>query len=116
MDARHPRASVIEEPINRKWHQSRDHLPGVRLPEHSGCIPSATDEVVRQGSLYGKMPGDDWLRFGVRPMFALSVGLNGKKPPSWQTSWPSGARDHDASIDWGLPELAGAPSGPDHGR
>ena len=78
-----------EEPINRKWHHNE--------------ITISHDEVVYgKGSLYGKMPGDDWQKLaGVRSMFAYQWAHPGKKLSfmgNELAQW--GEWDHDASIDW----------------
>ena len=55
-----------------------------------------------KGSLFGKMPGDDWQKLaGVRSMFAYQWAHPGKKLSfmgNELAQW--GEWDHDASIDW----------------
>ena len=88
-----------EEPINRKWHHNEITFSMVYAYSEHYVLPISHDEVVYgKGSLYGKMPGDDWQKLaGVRSMFAYQWAHPGKKL-SFMGQW--GEWDHDASIDW----------------
>ena len=82
-----------EEPINRKWHHNEITFSMVYAYSEHYVLPISHDEVVYgKGSLYGKMPGDDWQKLaGVRSMFAYQWAHPARSSPSWATSWPSGA-------------------------
>ncbi len=92
LDARHPQY-LHEEPINRKWHHNEITFSMVYAYSEHYVLPISHDEVVYgKGSLYGKMPGDDWQKLaGVRSMFAYQWAHPARSSPSWATSWPSGA-------------------------
>ena len=70
-----------EEPINRKWHHNEITFSMVYAYSEHYVLPISHDEVVYgKGSLYGKMPGDDWQKLaGVRSMFAYQWAHPGKK-------------------------------------
>ena len=61
-----------EQPINRKWHHNEITFSMVYAYSEHYVLPISHDEVVYgKGSLFGKMPGDDWQRYaGVRSLFA----------------------------------------------
>ena len=66
-------------------------------------LPISHDEVVYgKGSLYGKMPGDDWQRYaGVRALFAYQWAHPGKKLSFMGNEVAQyGEWDHDGSVDW----------------
>ena len=92
-----------EESINRKWHHNEITFSMVYAYSEHYVLPISHDEVVYgKGSLYGKMPGDDWQKLaGVRSMFAYQWAHPGKKLSfmgNELAQW--GEWDHDASIDW----------------
>ena len=66
-------------------------------------LPISHDEVVYgKGSLFGKMPGDDWQRYaGVRALFAYQWAYPGKKLSFMGNEVAQyGEWDHDGSVDW----------------
>jgi 1,4-alpha-glucan branching enzyme len=69
------------DPAHRHWHQ--DELTFAMLYEHSErfLMPLSHDEVVHgKGSLYGRMPGDDWQRFAnLRALLAYQWTRPGKQ-------------------------------------
>ena len=88
-----------EEPINRKWHHNEITFSMVYAYSEHYVLPISHDEVVYgKGSLYGKMPGDDWQKLaGVRSMFAYQWAHPGKKLSfmgNELAQW--GEWDHDA--------------------
>ena len=67
------------------------------------CRSAAEQEVVYgKGSLFGKMPGDDWQRYaGVRALFAYQWAHPGKKLSFMGNEVAQyGECDHDGSVDW----------------
>ena len=82
-----------EEPINRKWHHNEITFSMVYAYSEHYVLPISHDEVVYgKGSLFGKMPGDDWQRYaGVRALFAYQWPIRAKSSPSWAMRWRSTA-------------------------
>jgi 1,4-alpha-glucan branching enzyme len=99
------------DPIHRRYHQNDLTFRGLYAFSESYMLPLSHDEVVHgKGSLYERMPGDNWQKLAnLRLLFGYQHALPGKKllfmggelgqPSEW---------NHDSSIDWHLLEL------PDH--
>ena len=92
-----------EEPINRKWHHNEITFSMVYAYSEHYVLPISHDEVVYgKGSLFGKMPGDNWQRYaGVRALFAYQWAHPGKKLSFMGNEVAQyGEWDHDGSVDW----------------
>ena len=92
-----------ESPINRKWHHNEITFSMVYAYSERYVLPLSHDEVVYgKGSLFGKMPGDDWQKYaGVRALFAYQWAHPGKNLTFMGNEFAQwGEWDHDASIDW----------------
>ena len=92
-----------ETPINRTWHHDEITFSMVYAYSERYVLPISHDEVVYgKGSLFGKMPGDNWQKYaGVRALFAYQWAHPGKKLTfmgNELAQW--GEWDHDNSIDW----------------
>ena len=92
-----------ETPVNRKWHHDEITFSMVYAYSERYVLPISHDEVVYgKGSLFGKMPGDNWQKYaGVRALFAYQWAHPGKKLTfmgNELAQW--GEWDHDNSIDW----------------
>ena len=92
-----------ESPINRKWHHDEITFSMVYAYSERYVLPISHDEVVYgKGSLFGKMPGDNWQKYaGVRALFAYQWAHPGKKLTfmgNELAQW--GEWDHGNSIDW----------------
>ena len=92
-----------ESPINRKWHHDEITFSMVYAYSERYVLPISHDEVVYgKGSLFGKMPGDNWQKYaGVRALFAYQWAHPGKKLTfmgNELAQW--GEWDHDNPIDW----------------
>ena len=104
---------VRQDPVYRKYHQNKLTFGLLYAWHENFVLPLSHDEVVYgKGSLYGKMPGDDWQRFaGLRAFYGFMWGHPGKKllfmgGEFGQTrEW-----NHDKSLDWHLLGM-----GPYHG-
>ena len=92
-------------PIHRKWHHNSLTFGLLYAFSEKFILPLSHDEVVHgKGSLYGKIPGDDWQKLAtLRAYFAFMWTHPGKKllfmggeigqPREWS---------HDGEIDWDL--------------
>ncbi|MCH9276969.1 1,4-alpha-glucan branching protein GlgB [Bifidobacterium amazonense] len=92
-----------ETPINRKWHHGEITFSMVYAYSEHYVLPISHDEVVYgKGSLYGKMPGDDWQKYaGVRALFAYQWAHPGKNLTFMGNEiaqW--GEWNHESSVDW----------------
>ena len=94
--------------LKRPWHQRKFHhaeLPFrmVYAFNENFVLPLSHDEVVhRKGSLFGRMPGDEWQRYAnLRLLFGYMYGMPGKKllfMGGEFAQWPEW--NHDRSLDW----------------
>ena len=92
-----------ETPINRKWHHNEITFSMVYAYSEHYVLPISHDEVVYgKGSLFGKMPGDDWQRYaGVRALFAYQWAHPGKNLTFMGNEIAQyGEWNHDGSVDW----------------
>lgn len=97
------------DPIFRKYHQNEITFSIMYAFTENFMLPLSHDEVVHgKGSLFGRMPGDDWRRFAnLRLLYSYMFMHPGTKllfmgGEFGQTSeW-----NHDRSIDWYLLEYA----------
>ena len=93
------------DPFFRQHHQRNVTFPLMYAFSEHFMLPLSHDEVVHmKGSLWGKMPGDDWQKAAsLRLLFAHMIGHPGKKllfmgGEFGQTSeW-----GHDRALDWHL--------------
>ena len=55
---------MSKNPIHRKYHHSKLTFRGLYTFTENFVLPLSHDEVVHgKGSLFGKMPGDDWQKY-----------------------------------------------------
>ena len=98
-------AYFARDPIHRRWHQ--DQLTFAMLYEHSERFlnPLSHDEVVHgKGSLYSRMPGDEWQKLAnLRALLAYMWTRPGKKLVFMGTELAMpGEWDHDHGLPWHL--------------
>ncbi|MBP6674146.1 MAG: 1,4-alpha-glucan branching enzyme, partial [Vitreoscilla sp.] len=96
---------MAEDPVHRRWHHDKMTFGMVYAYSEHFVLPLSHDEVVHgKGSLWGKMPGDDWQKFAnLRAYYGFMWGHPGKKllfmgqefaqPTEWS---------HDSELPWYL--------------
>jgi 1,4-alpha-glucan branching enzyme len=96
---------IQRETIYRRHHHGELTFRSVYAFSENFMLPLSHDEVVHgKGSLFNKMPGDDWQRFAnLRLLYGYQFGQPGKKllfmgdELAQRREW-----DHEGSIDWHL--------------
>jgi 1,4-alpha-glucan branching enzyme len=98
------------DPIHRKFHHRLLTFRTVYAFAENFVLPLSHDEVVHaKGSLFGKMPGDEWQKLAsLRLLYATMFAQPGKKL-LFMGSEIGQAREwnHDGSLDWHLLENPG---------
>jgi 1,4-alpha-glucan branching enzyme len=98
-----------KEPVHRKHHHDQLTFPLMYAFSERFTLPLSHDEVVHgKGSLWDKMPGDDWQKSAnLRLLYAHQYGHPGKKLMFMGDEFGQRREwDHDGSVDW---HLAGDP-------
>jgi 1,4-alpha-glucan branching enzyme len=98
-----------EDPVHRKYHHDQLTFPLMYAFSEQFTLPLSHDEVVHgKGSLWDKMPGDDWQKSAnLRLLYAHQFGHPGKKLMFMGDEFGQRREwDHDGSVDW---HLAGDP-------
>ena len=99
---------LSRDPVHRKYHHDRLTFRMLYAWSESYVLSLSHDEVVHgKGSLFGKMPGDDWQRLAnLRLLLGGMVAQPGKKllfmggEIGQRREWA-----HEGELDWGLLEL-----------
>ncbi|MFN0071990.1 MAG: 1,4-alpha-glucan branching protein GlgB [Chloroflexota bacterium] len=100
---------MARPPVFRKYHHDEMTFRMVYAFHENFVLPLSHDEVVHgKGSLFSKMPGDDWQKYAnLRLLYGYMFGQPGKKLlfmgneiAQW-SEWK-----HDGSIDWHALEYA----------
>jgi 1,4-alpha-glucan branching enzyme len=100
---------LCRDPIHRRHHHNELTFRMVYAFHENFVMPLSHDEVVHgKGSLFSKMPGDEWQRFAnLRLLLGYLYTQPGKKLLFMGGEFgQTGEWDHDASLDWHLLELA----------
>ena len=97
-------AFLQRDPIHRPYHHSELTFSFVYAFSEQYVLPLSHDEVVHgKGSLWSKMPGDDWQKAAsLRLLFGHQFGHPGKKLLFMGSEFGQADEwDHDHSLDWG---------------
>jgi 1,4-alpha-glucan branching enzyme len=96
---------IARDPIHRAWHHNDMTFGTVYAFSERFILPLSHDEVVHgKGSLYGRVPGDEWRKLAtLRAYFAFMWTHPGKKL-LFMGGEIGQAREwsHDREIDWDL--------------
>lgn len=93
------------DPIHRKHHQNEITFSIMYAFTENFMLPLSHDEVVHgKGSLYGRMPGDEWRKFAnLRLLFAYMFVHPGTKLLFMGGEFGQSAEwNHEKSLDWHL--------------
>jgi 1,4-alpha-glucan branching enzyme len=102
---------LSHEPVHRTYHHNQLTFRAVYQYSENYALPLSHDEVVHgKGSLYGKMPGDDWQkRANLRLLYGYQWTQPGKKllfmggDVAQHAEW-----DHDSEVEWSRLDDPGA--------
>src|SRR5688572_30945129 len=93
------------DPVHRKHHQNEITFSIMYAFTENFMLPLSHDEVVHgKGSLFGRMPGDEWRRFAnLRLLFAYMFTHPGTKLLFMGGEFAQSAEwNHEKSLDWHL--------------
>jgi 1,4-alpha-glucan branching enzyme len=93
------------DPVHRKYHQNEISFSIMYAFTENFMLPLSHDEVVHgKGSLFGRMPGDEWRRFAnLRLLFSYMFTHPGTKLLFMGGEFGQSAEwNHEKSLDWDL--------------
>lgn len=91
------------DPVHRKYHQDEITFSIIYAFTENFMLPLSHDEVVHgKGSLFGRMPGDEWRKFAnIRLMYSYMFTHPGTKLLFMGGEFgQTGEWNHDRSLDW----------------
>ncbi|MGF1508040.1 MAG: 1,4-alpha-glucan branching protein GlgB [Myxococcota bacterium] len=103
---------MSREPVYRRFHQNELTFRAMYAFTENFVLSLSHDEVVHgKGSLWRKIPGDDWQKAAqLRLLFAYLYGMPGKKLLFMGSEIGQDAEwNHDRSLDWHLLDGPWAP-------
>ena len=98
---------MAHDPVHRRYHQNDFTFPLIYAFSEHYMLPLSHDEVVHgKGSLWQRMPGDDWQKAAnLRLLYGHMLGHPGKKLLFMgQEFGQVGEWSHDHGLEWSLAE------------